>query len=73
MDPENNWSKSFVSMFRVTSRKWLTVAIFQKWQDSSVALWNEIAVTLNWRQRQEILYGFVWFSWFGLVWGGGHD
>ena len=22
-----------------TSQKWLTVAIFQKWQDSSVALW----------------------------------
>ena len=22
-----------------TSRKWLTVAIFRKWQDSSVALW----------------------------------
>ena len=32
-----------------TSQKWLTVAIFQKWQDSSVALWIEIAVILNWR------------------------
>ena len=32
-----------------TSRKWLTVAIFRKWQDSSVALWIEIAVILNWR------------------------
>ena len=27
-----------------TSRKWLTVAIFRKWQDNSVALWIEIAV-----------------------------
>ena len=32
-----------------TSRKWLTVAIFQKWQDISVALLIEIAVILNWR------------------------
>ena len=31
-----------------TSRKWLTVAIFRKWQDSSVALWIEIAVILDW-------------------------
>ena len=31
-----------------TSRKWLTVAIFRKWLDSSVALWIEIAVILNW-------------------------
>ena len=31
-----------------TSRKWLTVAIFRKWQDSSVALLIEIAVILNW-------------------------
>ena len=23
-----------------TSRKWLTVAIFRKWQDSGVALWT---------------------------------
>ena len=27
-----------------TSRKWLTVAIFRKWHDSSVALWIKIAV-----------------------------
>ena len=32
-----------------TSQKWLTVAIFQNWQDSSVALWIEIAVILNLR------------------------
>ena len=37
-----------ISDSRTTSRKWLTVAIFQKWQDSSVALWIEIAVILNW-------------------------
>ena len=30
--------------FFKTSRKWLTVAIFRKWQDSNVALWIEIAV-----------------------------
>ena len=45
-----------------TSRKWLTVAIFQKWQDSSVALWIEIAV--------EIEVGImVWISkvWYGFV------
>ena len=35
--------------FSLTSRKWLTVAIFQKWQDSTVALWIKIAVILNWR------------------------
>ena len=29
-----------------TSRKWLTVAIFRKWQDSIVALWIDIAVIL---------------------------
>ena len=38
------------------SRKWLTVAIFRKLQDSSVALWIEIAVILDWR------YGLVWFG-----------
>ena len=32
-----------------TSWKWLTVGIFQKWQDSSAALWIEIPVILNWR------------------------
>ena len=37
-----------------TSRKWLTVAIFRKWQDISMALWIEIALILNWR------YGMVW-------------
>ena len=37
-----------VKLFK-TSRKWLTVVIFQKWQDSSVALWIEIAVILKWR------------------------
>ena len=31
-----------------TSRKWYKVAIFRKWQDSSVALWIEIVVILNW-------------------------
>ena len=51
-----------------TSRKWLTVAIFQKWHDSSVALWIEIAVILNWRQRLEIWSGLVWFCWYSLVW-----
>ena len=30
-----------------TSRKWLTVAIFRKWHDSSVALWIENLVILN--------------------------
>ena len=44
-----------------TSQKWLTVAIFRKWLDSSVALWIEIAVILNWR------YGM---GWYGLVWYG---
>ena len=40
-----------ISNFHIsqTSRKWLTVAIFQKWQDSSLALWIKIAVILNWR------------------------
>ena len=33
----------------LTSQKWLTVAIFRKWQGSSVALWIKIAVILNWR------------------------
>ena len=37
-----NWSTSLA-----TSRKWLTVAIFRKWRDSSVALWIEIAVILK--------------------------
>ena len=51
------------TMFK-TSQKWLTVAIFQKWQDSTVALWIEISVILitgdrDWR------FGMVW-----LVWGG---
>ena len=32
-----------------TSRKWLTVAIFWKWQDSSVALWIDIAVMDDFR------------------------
>ena len=45
-----------------TSRKQLTVAIFQKWQDSSVALWIEIAVIHNWRQRLEIWFGLVQFG-----------
>ena len=44
------------------SRKWLTVAIFQKWQYSSVALRIEIAVILNWRYRLGIWYGLVWFG-----------
>ena len=39
-----------------TSRKWLTVEIFWKWQDSSVTLWIYIAVILNWR------YGMVWYG-----------
>ena len=45
-----------------TSQKWLTVAIFRKWQDSSVALWIEIA--LVWTSM--VWYGFVWydFVWF---------
>ena len=37
------------SHLRETSRKWLTVAIFRKWQDISVALLIDIAVILNWR------------------------
>ena len=32
-----------------TSRKWLTVAIFRKWQDGSVALWIDI-----------VWYGLAW-------------
>ena len=35
-----------ISKKQETSGKWLTVAIFQKWQDSSVALWIDIAVIL---------------------------
>ena len=54
-----------------TSRKWLTVAIFRKWQDTSVALWIEIAVILIWRLRLEIWYGFVWFCCLLVVWYGG--
>ena len=38
-----------MAIFYKTSRKWLTVAIFRKWQDSIVALWIEIAVILSWR------------------------
>ena len=55
-----------------TSRKWLTVAIFRKWQDSSVALWIEIVVILNWRLRLEII---VWYGFVGIVWylGGGGE
>ena len=48
-----------------TSRKWLTVAIFRKWQDSSEALWIEIAVILNW--RLEIWYGMIWYGFVGIV------
>ena len=43
---KKSWSKG---QNKKTSRKWLTVAIFWKWQDSSVALWIETAVILNWR------------------------
>jgi len=35
---DKNGIKSFI-VFVKTSQKLLTVAIFQKWQDSSVALW----------------------------------
>ena len=44
-----------------TSQKWLTVAIFRKWLDSSVALWIEIAVILNRR------YGMGWYGFVGRV------
>ena len=37
-----------VDIETITSRKWLTVAIFRKWQDSNVALWIEIVLILNW-------------------------
>ena len=47
-----------------------TVAIFRKWQDSSVALWIEIAVILKLRHSLEIWYGFVGLVWYG---GGGLD
>ena len=48
-------------------------SIFRKWQDSSVALWIEIAVILNWRQRLKILNGLVWFCWYTLAWMTGID
>ena len=38
-----------------TSRKWLTVAIFRKWKDSSVALWIEIEVILAWMTGMETI------------------
>ena len=40
-----------------TSRKWLTVAIFRNWQDSSVALWIEIAVILEIDPGDMVWYG----------------
>ena len=54
------------TMFK-TSQKWLTVAIFQKWQDSTMVLWIEFSVILitgdrDWR------FGMVWLAWNGLVW-----
>ena len=67
------WNKEVISKeaFK-TSRKCLTVTIFQKWQDSSVTLWIKIAVILKWRYKLEIWYGLVWISmvWygFGMVW-----
>ena len=41
------FEKNIWLIFDKTSRKWLTVAIFRKWHDSSVALWIEIAVILE--------------------------
>ena len=51
------------TMFK-TSQKWLTVAIFQKWQDSTMVLWIEFSVILitgdrDWR------FGMVWLVWRG--------
>ena len=70
--PRNSYlNMNFDMIQSETSRKWLTVAIFRKQQDSSVALWIEIAVILNWRQRLEVLNGLVWFCWYSLGGGGG--
>ena len=45
-----------------TSQKWLTVAIFQKWQDSSVALWIKIAVILEIETGDMVWFGIVWVT-----------
>ena len=45
-----------------TSRKWLTVAIFRKWQDSIVASWIDIAVILWWT-FMDYYGGGSWLAW----------
>ena len=42
-----------------TSRKWLTVAIFRKWQDSSMALWIEIAMILEIESGDMVWFGMI--------------
>ena len=42
------------------------------WQDSSVALWIELTVILNWRYGM-VLYGLVWLCCLLVVWGGVSD
>ena len=67
--PRNSYlNMNFDIIQSETSRKWLTVAIFRKQQDSSVALWIEIAVILYWRQRLEKWYCLVWFCCYCLEW-----
>ena len=56
-------SHSGIIFYRVsqkTSQKWLTVAIFRKWQDRSVALWFGM-----------VWYNLVLFCFVGIVWYGG--
>ena len=56
----------------ITSRKWLTVAIFRKWQDSSVALWIEIAVIEGGGSQLAWMTGIDdWHG--GLAWMTGKD
>ena len=60
-----------------TSRKWLTVAIFRKWQDSSVALWIKIAViqrTSEFIHEEISIMDYNGLSWTIMEGGGGcHD
>ena len=45
--PENFYILLFRILYK-TSRKWLTVAIFRKWQDWIVAVTLDIVVNLDW-------------------------
>ena len=52
-----------------TSRKWLTVAIFRKWQDSSgSAVWH-YGLKLQWylTGHRGWRYGMVWYGFVGIV------